>query len=159
MHTYCDDRGRSVMSLLDHLAEIPGQFNVARMFAGVVKAWHRHALQDDHWTVLQGQLKIGLYNTGDAPLAAELRLAGPVPGEERVCAIEVAPQAGRAVYLGEHRPGVLRVPVGLWHGAVAVGGVDALLLYYVTRRYDPRHPDEERAAWNQFAFAWETEFK
>lgn len=159
MHVFCDDRGRSLMSVFGHVADIPGQINASRMYAGVVKAWHRHAHQDDHWTVLGGDLKIGLFNTEDRILTAELRLASSVPGEERVQMVEVAPNAGTAVYLGEHRSGALRIPAGLWHGAVAVGGADATLLYYVTRRYDARQPDEERAAWDAFDFVWEPVFK
>jgi dTDP-4-dehydrorhamnose 3,5-epimerase len=159
MHSYADDRGRSVMSVYDHLSEIPGQVNASTMYAGAVKAWHRHQLQEDHWTVVHGNLKIGLFNTEAEPISAELRLAGPVPGADQVQAVEVGPQAGRAVYLGEHRPGVLRIPRKLWHGGVAVGGAPALLLYYVTRKYDPANPDEERAEWDDFAFHWSVEFK
>lgn len=159
MHTYSDDRGWSLMSVFDHLSEIPGQMNATVMYGGVVKAWHRHGRQDDHWTVLTGNLKVGLFNTEAGVLTAELRLAGPVPNEERVVSVEVPVGAGRAVYLGEQRPGVLRIPVGLWHGGVALGGRDALLLYYVTRRYDARQPDEERAPWNKFDFSWGAEFR
>lgn len=159
MHTYADDRGRSVMSLLDHLSELPGQVNVSVMFPGAVKAWHRHKLQEDHWHVPLGSLKIGLFNTESTALTAELRLATPVPGGDIIQRVEVPAQSGRAVYLGEHRSGVLRIPSGLWHGGVAIGGREAILMYYVTRRYDPRSPDEERAAWDQFAFDWGTEFR
>lgn len=159
MHSFCDDRGVSLMSVFDHLPDIPGQVNVARMYAGAVKAWHRHARQDDHWVVVAGDLKIGLFNTETHALTAEVRLAGPAPGAERSATIELPAQAGKAVYLGEHRPGILRIPAGVWHGGVAVGGRDALLLYYMTRKYDPTQPDEQRADWNQFAFSWHVEFK
>lgn len=159
MHTYCDDRGRSLMSIFEDVAELPGQFNASVMFAGAVKAWHRHARQDDVWVVLAGALKIGLHNSEQRAMTATLRLAGSVPGAEQVQTIEVAPGAAQAVYLGEHRPGVLRIPAGLWHGGVAVGGRDALLLYHVTRKYDPVNPDEQRAGWDAFPFDWAIEFK
>jgi len=159
MHTYCDDRGRSLLSVLDHLTDIPGQINASLMYAGAVKAWHRHARQDDHWTVLSGSLKVGLFNTEPGALTAELRLAGPVPTAGHVVAIEIPGGAGRAVYLGEHCPGVLRIPSGLWHGGVAVGGRDALLLYYMTRKYDQRQPDEQREPWDKFPFTWDVEFR
>ena len=159
VHTYCDDRGRSLMSVFDQLAEIPGQVNVSLMYAGAVKAWHRHARQDDHWVVLAGNLKIGLFNTERTPITAELRLAIATPGEEQVRRIEVLPDKGTAVYLGEHRPGGLRIPVGLWHGGVATGGRDALLLYYMTQKYDAQSPDEQRAPWDGFDFSWAVEFK
>jgi dTDP-4-dehydrorhamnose 3,5-epimerase len=159
MHTYCDDRGRSLVSIYDHISNLPGQINAATMYAGAVKAWHRHNLQDDHWTVLSGSIKIGLFNTEAGALTAELRLAGSGPNLDQVTHLEVAPNEGRAVYLGEHRPGVLRIPALLWHGGVAVGGRDALLLYYVTRKYDPARPDEERAPWDSFQFSWAVEYK
>ncbi len=158
MHTYCDDRGFSVLSLFDHLAELPGQFNASRMYAGVVKAWHRHAQQDDYWAVLAGDLKVGLFNTESTPITAELRLAGMLPGADLTMRIEVPTGAGKAVYLGEHRPGVLRIPARLWHGGFAAGGQAALLLYYVTRKYDPHDPDEQREEWNKFPFSWAPEF-
>jgi dTDP-4-dehydrorhamnose 3,5-epimerase len=158
MHVYSDDRGFSVMSVLDHVPGIPGQVNTSILYAGAVKAWHRHALQDDLWTVPFGNLKIGLFNTESESLAAELRLAGSVPGAHRDVPIEVPPNSGRAIFLGEHRPGVLRIPTRLWHGCCAVGGRNAVLVYYVTRRYDPAQPDEERMEWNKFPFRWEPEF-
>ncbi len=159
MHSHLDDRGFSLMSVLDHLDEIPGQINVSRMHAGIVKAWHRHKLQTDHWVVLRGTLKIGLYNTGLSPITVTLRLAGSQPDRDGVSEIPIQPGRGRAVFLGEHRPGVLAIPAGLWHGGVATGGEDALLLYYVTRRYDALNPDEERRAWDSLDFSWGPEQK
>ena len=157
MHTYADDRGRSLMSLFDHVTELPGQFNASVMFVGAVKAWHRHRLQDDHWVVLSGAVKVGLFNSESTELTAELRLATPAPDHEVQRTLKVAPGAGLSVALSAHVPGVLRIPAGLWHGGVAVGDREALLLYYVTRKYDARNPDEERAAWDAFPFRWDIE--
>ncbi len=159
MHVFSDDRGHSAMSLLDHVGSLPGQFNASTMYAGAVKAWHRHALQDDYWIPLSGNMKIGLYNSNDSEMTAELRLAGALPDSETVIDIVLPADSGKAVYLGESRPGVLHIPAGLWHGGVAVGGRDALLLYHVTRKYDARNPDEERADWDHFGFDWGTEYK
>jgi dTDP-4-dehydrorhamnose 3,5-epimerase len=59
--------------------------------------------------------------------------------------------------MGEQRPGVLIVPPGLWHGAAAVGPTSAGLLYYVTERYDPQQPDEQRRPHDSVpGFPWET---
>lgn len=159
MHTFSDDRGRSTMSIFNHVAALGDtQFNASTMYAGAVKAWHRHFRQDDYWCVLSGELKIGLFNTEAEPLTAHLRIATDAPGGETLRTVSVAPGRGEAVYLGEHRAGVLHIPARMWHGGVAVGG-DALLLYCVTRKYDPASPDEERKAWNAFEFDWGIEFK
>jgi len=162
MHTFSDDRGRSAMSIFDRVAALGDtqlQFNASTMYAGAVKAWHRHFRQDDHWCVLSGSLKVGLFNTGEEPLAAHLSVATDAPGGELLRTVSVGPGLGAVVYLGEHRTGVLHIPARMWHGGVAVGGRDALLLYCVTRRYDPANPDEEREAWDAFAFDWGVGFK
>jgi dTDP-4-dehydrorhamnose 3,5-epimerase len=160
MHTFCDDRGRSAMSIFDHLPMLgDAQFNASTMYAGAVKAWHRHFRQDDHWCVLAGNMKIGLFNSELDRIVATVRLAGGAPGGERVKEIVVGPQRGATVYLGEHQQGVLHIPASLWHGGVAVGQRDALLLYCVTRKYNPDDPDEERAGWDAFDFNWGVEFK
>ena len=157
MHTFSDDRGRSFMSIFDHLEEFEGQFNASVMHSGAVKAWHRHFNQDDHWVVMSGNLKIGLYNSTNVPETADLRLAATVPNQGRKVQLTIEPDSGTAVFLGEHRPGILHIPAGLWHGGVAVGG-DALLFYYVTRKYNPANPDEERRAWDSFdSFKWGVE--
>jgi len=160
MHTFCDDRGRSAMSIFDHIAALGNaQFNASTMYSGAVKAWHRHFKQDDHWCVLTGNITIGLINTERDPIAATLRVATSVPNHESVKQIEVGGNSGVAVYLGEHQQGVLHIPARLWHGGVAVGGKDAILLYYVTRKYDPTDPDEQRESWDAFDFDWSVEFK
>jgi len=159
MHVFSDDRGRSTMSLLDHVDGLSGQFNASTMYAGAVKAWHRHALQDDYWIPLSGDMKIGLFNSEDSQMVTELRLASGTPDGEAIVKIVLPGGTGKAVYLGEHRPGVLHIPAGMWHGGIAIGGKDALLLYHVTKKYDPTNPDEERIAWDHFDFDWGTEHK
>ena len=160
MHIFCDDRGRSAMSLFDHITALgDAQFNASTMYAGAVKAWHRHFKQTDHWCVLSGNMKIGLFNSEPDPIVATLRLATAAPNGEAVRSLTIESGKGVAVYLGEHRQGVLCIPPKLWHGGVACGGEDALLLYYVTRKYDPANPDEERTGWDAFDFDWNVEFK
>jgi len=156
MHTFSDDRGWSFMSIFDHVPALgAAQFNASMMYAGAIKAWHRHAKQDDYWVVLCGDLKIGLFNTERSPRTAQLRFAGAAEDKTLV----IGPGAGKVVHLGEHSPGILHIPAGVWHGGVAVGGRSAMLLYYVTRKYVPSNPDEERRPWDEFDFDWSVDFK
>jgi dTDP-4-dehydrorhamnose 3,5-epimerase-like enzyme len=39
-----------------------GQINFSMQYPGVIKAWHRHALQTDFWMALVGHLKVGVYD-------------------------------------------------------------------------------------------------
>jgi dTDP-4-dehydrorhamnose 3,5-epimerase len=115
---YADDRGWSLMNQMQGAMRPEGQLNFSIQYPGVIKAWHRHALQTDFWLGLTGHLKAGIFREED--------------------------QKAWMLVIGEKRPGVLIVPPGLWHGAATVGEVPAGLLYYVTRAYNPKQPDEQR---------------
>jgi dTDP-4-dehydrorhamnose 3,5-epimerase len=131
---YADDRGWSVMNQLQGVMSAEGQINYSVTYPGVIKAWHRHSKQTDFWMCLSGMLKAGVW----------------CPDTQRlwVCV------------MGERRPGILVIPPPLWHGAATVGHEPAGLLYYVTHAYDPKKPDEERAAWDAFGgFTWATEHR
>lgn len=126
---YADDRGWSVMNLLQGVLRPQGQVNYSAMYPGVIKAWHRHQKQTDFWTCLNGHVKAGVYRQSD----------------------------GKAwlATLGEKHPGMLIIPPTLWHGAATIGPETAGLLYYVTHAYDAQAPDEERRAYDSVAgFPW-----
>ena len=127
--TFADDRGWSFMNMLQGVLTTKGQVNFSVQYPGVVKAWHRHDRQTDFWCCLQGNLKVGVYRERD-----------------HVAWLHV---------MGEKRPSILVIPPPLWHGATAIGGAPAGLLYYVTHAYDPDSPDEHRRAWDDIAeFPW-----
>ncbi len=111
------------------------QVNYSILYPGVVKAWHRHKCQDDYFCVIKGMAQIGVYNekTGEAT----------------------------KIFAGEHNPCVVRIEAGEWHGLTPVGNESCGLLYYVTCKYNPSDPDEERADFDAFVGAewWAPEFK
>jgi len=128
---YCDDRGYSIMNQLLGVLSPEGQVNYSVQHPGVIKAWHRHKHQTDFWMCLRGHIKVGVHKEG-------------------------ADFAWLHV-LGEKAPGALIIPPTLWHGAATVGAEPAGLMYYVTRAYDPKAPDEERRAFDSVAgFPWHT---
>lgn len=128
---FCDDRGWSLMNQMQGVMSPDGQINYSVQHPGVIKAWHRHAHQTDFWMCLRGHIKVGVYREG-------------------------ADFAWLQV-LGEKCPGVLIIPPTLWHGAGTIGPEPAGLLYYVTRSYDPKKPDEERRAHDSVpGFPWST---
>lgn len=126
---FTDDRGWSLMNQMQGVMGPEGQINFSVQYPGVVKAWHRHALQTDFWICLTGHIKVGVHREGDG--ASWLQV------------------------IGEKRPGVLVIPPPLWHGAATVGDTPAGLLYYVTHAYNAAKPDEERRAFDSIAgFPW-----
>jgi dTDP-4-dehydrorhamnose 3,5-epimerase len=129
---HCDDRGWSLMNLLAGAMSAEGQLNFSVQYPGVVKAWHRHEHQTDCWVCVHGHVKAGVHRESDG--------------------------SSWATVLGEMRPGVLMIPPPLWHGAATVGCVQASLLYYMTRAFDPARPDEHRRPWDGVpGFDWGVE--
>ncbi|MCX5661922.1 MAG: dTDP-4-dehydrorhamnose 3,5-epimerase family protein [Planctomycetota bacterium] len=126
---YADDRGWSIMNQYQGVLGPDGQINYSVMYPGVVKAWHRHKHQSDLWMCVRGHLKVGVHRDTDG--------------------------ATWSIVLGEQRPGILIIPETLWHGASTVSHEPAGLLYYVTRAFNAREPDEERRAFDSIVgFPW-----
>lgn len=131
---FCDDRGWSLMNLMTGVLSPEGQINFSMQYPGIIKAWHRHDFQTDFWLCPVGHIKVGCYRESD--------------------------HQAWSVVIGEKKPGIVIIPPPLWHGAATVGGQPAGLLYYVTRAFDARQPDEHRRAYDSVAgFPWEPEFK
>ncbi len=131
---FTDDRGWSLMNQMQGVLSDQGQINFSMQYPGVIKAWHRHALQTDLWMCLVGHLKVG------------------------VCDQEN--NTAWSIIIGEKAPGTVIIPPPLWHGAATVGHTPAGLLYYVTHRYNPEQPDEERTDHDAFpGFPWHVEHK
>ena len=134
IESYADDRGWSLMNQLQGVLSPEGQVNFSVQYPGVIKAWHRHQFQTDFWICLQGNLKAGVYRESDH-------------------------QAWQVVF-GERRPGMLVIPPTLWHGASTVGPESAGLLYYVTKAYNAKVPDEERRAADSLSeFPWSVQHR
>ncbi|MAE68176.1 MAG: hypothetical protein CMJ18_28330 [Phycisphaeraceae bacterium] len=127
---YVDDRGWSIMNQMQGVLAPEGQVNYSSMYPGVVKAWHMHERQTDFWMCVHGDARAGIHRAQDGQMWM--------------------------IVLGEHRPGILIVPNGLWHGVGTIGARDCGLLYYVTRAYDPQAPDEQRRPYDSVpGFVWE----
>lgn len=126
MNTWSDDRGFSYMNIF---ADMPrGQVNYSTVYPGVVKAWHRHRNQVDYWMVISGDARCATFDPETNKFETH--------------------------FLGEHNPRVVAIPPGVWHGLTPVGNRPCGLLYWVTEKYDPAHPDEERAAFDAFDYDW-----
>jgi dTDP-4-dehydrorhamnose 3,5-epimerase len=99
------------------------QANVSTTYPGVIRAWHRHMKgQTDYFIVLKGVVKICVYDEETGEL------------DEVVSSCQNLQ--------------VVRVPGQFWHGFKVVGDKTAVLLYFTTKLYDYKKPDEERLPWN-----------
>ncbi len=120
-----DERGRlgEIMRADDPWFQKFGQVYFTTTYPGVVKAWHYHKKQTDHFYVLRGTVKVGLYD-----VRPESSTRGTV----------------HEIYLGEHCPGLVRIPPGVQHGWMCVSQEEAFIINIVSEAYDYAHPDEFR---------------
>ena len=132
-----DERGR-LMEILREDDEIYmrfGQVYLTTGYPGVVKAWHYHKVQFDHFCVVKGMMKVVLYDSRDG---------SPTKGEVN------------EFFLGEHRPIVLRIPPLVYHGFKTISEQEALLINVSTQTYKYDVPDEFRVPPhdNDIPYSW-----
>ena len=139
---HADERGY-LMELLrsdDPIFTRFGQCYVSMNYPGVVRAWHYHKRQDDHFIVVKGMCRVGLY---------DMREGSPTRGEVNDFS------------LGDHNNILLKIPVGVVHGYKTLGVEPSLLINFPTEVYNSQEPDEHRLSWDtdQIPFNWDVEFK
>lgn len=99
------------------------QANLSISYPGIIRAWHRHLRgQTDYFIVLKGALKICAYDEETKELDEMISTSQDIQ--------------------------IVRVPGHYWHGFKVVSNETAWLLYFTTKLYDYKNPDEERRAWN-----------
>ena len=133
-----DERGR-LMEILRCDDEMFGKFGQVYLttgYPGVVKAWHYHKVQTDHFCVVKGMMKVVLYDSRDG---------SPTKGEVN------------EFFMGEHRPILLRIPFLVYHGFKTVSLEEALLINIPTEAYTYAEPDEFRVHPhdNDIPYSWE----
>ena len=133
-----DDRGWLMELLRTDWEEFEqfGQGYVTTCYPGVVKAWHYHKGQTDHFTCVSGVAKLALYD-----------------------AREDSPTKGMVneFYLGTLNPILVKIPRHVYHGFAAVGSETAMIVNFPTALYNYEKPDEYRAPYDDPAipYKWE----
>ena len=120
-----DERGR-LMEMLrvddSHFIKF-GQAYLTTAYPGVVKAWHCHEKQTDHFVVVSGMAKVVCYDgRRDSPTRGRV-------GE---------------FFLGEHNQQLLQIPPRVWHGFKCISDREIIVINLPTESYNRAHPDEIR---------------
>ncbi len=104
------------------------QANLSYSYPGMVRAWHRHLRgQVDYFLVVKGAMKICAYEESTGKLA-------------------------EVIGYGD-KPTLIRIPGHYFHGTKTVSSEPSLTVYFATRLYDYKKPDEERIPWNNAQIA------
>jgi len=135
---HADERGylMEVLRCDDAIFRKFGQVYVSLNYPGVVRGWHYHKKQDDHFAVVKGMVKVALYDA---------REGSPTHGQVD------------QFFLGEQNNILLKIPVGVMHGYKTVSTEPSLLINFPTEPYDPQEPDEYRLPWDtdQIPYDWD----
>ena len=125
LSVHADERGRLVEMLRsdDEFFEKFGQAYLTTAYPGVVKAWHYHKKQVDHFVCVHGMMKVVLYDD---------REGSPTRG------------LLNEFFLGVHHPLLLRIPAGVYHGFKCISECEALIVNIPTEVYHYAEPDEFR---------------
>ncbi len=120
-----DERGY-VMEMLrcdDPFFQRFGQSYVSVAYPGVVKGWHYHKVQTDHFVIVKGMMKVVLYDQrADSPTKGMIN----------------------EFFMGERNPILITIPPGVVHGMKGVGTEPAMLVNVPTEPYRHDTPDEHR---------------
>jgi len=133
-----DERGRVIEILRsdDELFSRFGQVYVTTAYPGVVKAWHYHKKQTDHFAVVKGMAKLVLYDN---------RKNSPTKGDIN------------EFVMGEHNPLLVRIPAMVLHGFKCIGGQEAVCINVPSEVYHDDQPDEFRVDphENDIPYSWD----
>lgn len=120
-----DERGRlgEILRSDSELFQKFGQVYYTTAYPGVVKAWHYHKIQTDHFFCLKGMTKLVLYDPRDN-----------------------SPTKGliNEFFLGDHNPLLVVIPNLVYHGFKAVSEEESIMINIPTELYNYDKPDEYR---------------
>ena len=132
-----DERGR-LMEILrsdEQIFEKFGQVYMTTAYPGVIKAWHYHKKQDDHFTCISGVMQLALYDgRKDSPTHKEVN----------------------DFTISLDNPILVKIPKGVCHGFKCVGDKEAVVINVPTLPYNYKQPDEYRvdAFENDIPYDW-----
>jgi dTDP-4-dehydrorhamnose 3,5-epimerase len=120
-----DERGwlMEILRADDELFTKFGQVYVSATYPGVVKAWHYHKVQVDHFACVAGMVKLVLIDT---------REDSPTRG------------AVNEFFVGTQNPLLVQVPNLVYHGWKCISEEPSLVVNVPTEPYHYKDPDEFR---------------
>ena len=124
---HCDERGRLMEMLRADDTDCKnikfGQVYMTTAYPGVVKAWHYHHKQTDHFVCVRGQMKVVLYDS-----RKDSKTHGLI----------------NEFIIGDHAPFCIEIPNYVYHGFKCVSEHEATVINFTTECYDYKNPDEYR---------------
>jgi dTDP-4-dehydrorhamnose 3,5-epimerase len=132
-----DERGFLMEMLRNDWEEFErfGQVYITAVYPGVVKGWHYHKVQTDHFICVHGMAKVVLYDG---------RPGSSTQGEIN------------EFFIGDQNPMLVKIPPGVMHGFKGISPEITLIVNVPTELYRYAEPDEYRlpAHTEQVPYDW-----
>jgi len=110
------------------------QSYVTACYPGMIKAWHYHRRQWDHFVCVYGMAKVVLYD--------------PREGSSTKGKVN-------EFHIGLLNPMLIKIPPLVYHGFTAEGGQVALIVNFPTELYRYEEPDEHRVPYNDLSVPYD----
>jgi len=135
-----DDRGWLMEMLRSDWEEFEkfGQTYVTACYPGVVKAWHYHKHQTDHFICVSGMAKVALYDPRDN---------SPTKGMVN------------EFFMGTLNPILVKIPNMVYHGFAAIGNEMTIVVNVPTKLYKYDKPDEYRVPYDDPSIPYKWQVK
>ncbi len=137
-----DERGYLMEMLRTDWPEFDrfAQSYITIAYPGIVKGWHYHKKQTDHFVVVNGTAKVVCYDS---------REGSPTKGKVN------------EFFPGERNPMLIKIPPYVLHGFKAIGGEPVYVVNFPTELYDYAKPDEFRVPSNSkdIPYDWDVQLK
>jgi dTDP-4-dehydrorhamnose 3,5-epimerase len=120
-----DERGRlaEILRADSDMYKKFGQVYFTTAYPGVVKAWHYHKIQTDHFFCIKGMTKLVLYDSREnSPTHKQMN----------------------EFFIGEHNPMLIAIPPMVYHGFKTISVDEAIMINIPTETYNYQAPDEYR---------------
>jgi dTDP-4-dehydrorhamnose 3,5-epimerase len=124
-----DERGMlaEILRADDRIFRKFGQVYFTTAYPDVVKGWHFHKVQWDHFTCIHGEVKLVLFDG---------REGSPTRG------------LINEFFLGIRNPRLVVIPPFVHHGFKCIGTGECIMINVPTEPYNPAAPDEYRLPWD-----------
>ena len=120
-----DERGRlfEILRRDEPLFTKFGQVYCTTVQFGVVKGWHFHKKQVDHFVCVSGMIKLVAYDS--RPKSTTKGLVNEF-------------------FIGTHNPQLVQIPAGVYHGFKGITQPESIVINVPTEPYHHARPDEYR---------------
>lgn len=131
-----DERG-SIYHMLrcdDPIFEKFGEVYFATVYPGVIKGWHIHKKMTQNYAVVQGMIKLVLFDVRDNSETKDVLME---------------------LFVGEENYNLIKIPTGVWNGYKGIGVKPSLIANCATLPHDPNEMDRLDPFSDKIPYNWD----